>query len=192
MLKAFESETCDSQVIFRKLLAAMANPGSIQDIELDIVCPGNLHPASGAILLTLLDFETPLWTDLGDGSREVEWIQFHTGAPVKNTGANALFALWSDDESLDDPNVFNPGTLTSPDISTTLIVQTRGLDSNGGTRLTGPGIQNEIRLRLEGIKDGFIKARARKTNSYPLGIDMIFTCGSRFVALPRTTIVAVS
>jgi alpha-D-ribose 1-methylphosphonate 5-triphosphate synthase subunit PhnH len=191
MLKGFESETGDSQLIFRKLLIAMAGPGSIQDMELDMNCPGNLYPASGAILLTLLDFETPFRTDFGNGSRETQWIQFHTGAPVENRAANPLFVLWSDDETLDDPSVFNPGTLVSPEISTTLIVQTRGLENNGRIRLTGPGIQNETHLELKGIKDDFIKARARMTSCFPLGIDMIFTCENRFVAIPRTTILEV-
>ncbi|MBT3178740.1 MAG: phosphonate C-P lyase system protein PhnH [Desulfobacula sp.] len=191
MLQGFQSETNDSQSVFRKLLTAMASPGSIEKIDLDIDCPGNLHSASGGILLTLLDFETPFWTDLDDSSKEIQWIQFHTSTPVKNSATNSLFALCTHYDELEDPNLFNPGTLSSPDLSTTLLIQTRGIDNNGKIRLTGPGIQTEAYLRLKGIKEVFLKRRARMVENYPQGIDMIFICENRFVCVPRTTILEV-
>ncbi len=66
MLKGFDSEVFANQAVFRHLLMSMAYPGTIAELKLDLACPGRLSTAAGAVLLTLLDFETPLWTDLGE------------------------------------------------------------------------------------------------------------------------------
>lgn len=191
MLKGFNSDIFDSQTIFRKLLTAVANPGTIMDIGIDFTCPEILHPAAGAVLLTLLDFETPFWSDIEHTSDSIQWLRFHTGAPYTRLKNHCLFALCTDTGNLDDPSLFNLGTVESPDISTTLIVQTKGVDDTGRIRLTGPGIEKPKFLKLDGIKDDFIKIRSELCLSYPLGVDMIFVCDRTMVALPRTTIAEV-
>ncbi|CCK81348.1 MULTISPECIES: phosphonate C-P lyase system protein PhnH [Desulfobacula] len=187
MLKGFQSETYDTQYVFRELLSAMAKPGIIKDMELDMACPGNLHMASGAILLALLDFETPLCSDLKNTDQAIQWIRFHTGAPIIRMPNRSLFALYTNLEQLKDPAEFNQGTIESPDQSTTLLIQTSGLENNGRIKLTGPGIQCKTYLNLKGVKDIFLHKRADMINNYPLGIDMIFIYNNRFVAIPRTT-----
>ena len=191
MLKGLLSETRDTQTVFRKLLSAMASPGEIGQVDINLNCPGSLHPASGAILLTMLDYSTPFWSDLENGSKEIQWIRFHTGAPFVHMKSRALFALAVDYDRLVNPDSFNPGTLESPDHSTTLLVQTRGVGHNGRIRLTGPGIPSETYLKLGGIKETFLKRRATLIQDYPLGIDMIFISDDRFVAIPRTTVMEV-
>jgi alpha-D-ribose 1-methylphosphonate 5-triphosphate synthase subunit PhnH len=185
MLKGFVSDVFDSQAIFRKLLTAMANPGTLMDIGVDMVCPDPLHPASGAVLLALLDFETPFWSDIDHASAGVQWLRFHTNAPHVRLKHHSLFALCTD--TLEDPGLFNPGTIDSPDVSTTLIVQTKGISDAGRIRLSGPGIKAPKFLQLNGIPDEFIKHRSKLCLSYPLGVDMIFVHGRALTALPRTT-----
>src|SRR3989339_213838 len=185
MLKGFVSDVFDSQAIFRKLLTAMANPGTLMDIGMDMACPDPLHPASGAVLLTLLDFETPFWSDVEHASEGVQWLRFHTNAPYTRLKHHSLFALCTD--TLEDPCLFNPGTIDSPDLSTTLIVQTKGISDAGRIRLSGPGIKAQKFLQLNGIPDEFFKHRSKLCLSYPLGVDMIFVHGRTLTALPRTT-----
>lgn len=187
MLKGFVSEIFDSQTIFRKLLTAMANPGTLMDIGMDMVCPDPIHPASGGILLTLLDFETPFWSDIEPSSTGVQWLRFHTNAPYIRLKNYSMFALCTHAESLEDPGLFNPGTIESPDVSTTLIVQTKGISDAGRIRLSGPGIKSQKFLQLNGITDEFMRHRSTLCLSYPLGVDMIFVHGRTLVALPRTT-----
>lgn len=187
MLKGFSSETTDTQVVFRKLLEAMAHPGSIQRLDLELEYPDNLHAASAGILLTLLDFETTLWSDLENASNEIQWIKFHTGAPYVHMKNQASFALVTDYDNLKDPELFNQGTIESPDHSATVIIQTRGIDHDGRIRLTGPGIETETYLRLKGIRELFLTRRSRMNRNYPLGIDMIFSDANHFVSIPRTT-----
>ncbi len=187
MLKGFASEIFDTQTIFRKLLTAVAYPGTLMDIGMDMICPDPIHPASGAVLLTLLDFETPFWSDIEPASAGVQWLRFHTNAPYMRLKNHSVFAFCSDSASLEDPSLFNTGTAGSPDMSTTLIVQTKGISVTGRIRLTGPGIKTQKFLQLKGITGEFIKHRSKLCLSYPLGVDMIFVHERTLVALPRTT-----
>lgn len=187
MLKGFTSEGDDSQIIFRQVLAAMANPGTITDINIDLCTPKSLDPAAGAILLALLDFETPLWSDLDNNSEDIQWLKFHTGAPYTYIKNNALFGLCHEYDTLELPDTFNCGDIESPHESTTLIIQTRGINKKKNLCLTGPGIKNQTFLELKGIKQSFFNKRAEIFKDYPLGIDMIFVCATSFVAIPRTT-----
>ncbi|MFH2058199.1 MAG: phosphonate C-P lyase system protein PhnH [Pseudomonadota bacterium] len=187
ILNGFDSDTFDSQIVFRQILLAMASPGTIVDIGIDLVTPETIHSAAGAILLALLDFETPLWSDLENTSSSIQWLRFHTGAAITRLKQNAMFALVTDYDNFEYPALFNPGTIESPDISTTMIVQTRGLDDISRIKLTGPGIKNQTFLRLNGIREKFWSNRSELYNIYPLGVDMIFVCDTNLVAIPRTT-----
>ena len=46
-----------------------------------VTAPAPLGTAAGAVLLTLVDHETPLWLD-PDAMAARRWIEFHCGAPV--------------------------------------------------------------------------------------------------------------
>ncbi len=102
------------------------------------------------------------------------------GAPVAAERAEAAFAYgtWDDLTPLD---AWPVGTPDYPDRSATLIAEVASLDGPG-TCLTGPGIETEARLPLPGPE-----VLARNAALYPLGLDFIFTCGTRFAALPRST-----
>ncbi|MFN2356869.1 MAG: phosphonate C-P lyase system protein PhnH [Desulfotignum sp.] len=187
MHKGFDSEVFDSQAVFRHMLTAMAYPGTIAGTGIDLVCPDRLHGAAGALLLTLLDFETPLWADMEENVPEIQWLQFHTGAFFTREQKKAAFALFTDCRTVMEPACFHPGTGASPDISTTLIIQTKGIDNGRQLRLTGPGIGRDTFLHIRGITLDFIKNRMVLNQAYPTGIDMFFVYADQFVALPRTT-----
>ncbi len=191
MQKGFQSETFDSQAVFRTVLDAMANPGEIMEIPIEIVPPEGIAPAAGAILMTLLDFETPLWSNLDHDFAGIQWLRFHTGTPFTRAKKNAAFALCTDYDRPGDPGDFCLGTIESPQESTTLIVQTRGIDKRRSLRLTGPGIQTHTHLKLTGVPNLFVQQRAKIFNTYPLGVDMLFVCDTIFVAIPRTTLLEV-
>jgi alpha-D-ribose 1-methylphosphonate 5-triphosphate synthase subunit PhnH len=187
MRSGFASHTFDSQQVFRLLLRAMASPGEIMELDVDLSPEAPVHHASGAILLTLLDFETPFWTDLENQNHAVQWLRFHTGAPYTYTGSQAGFALVTDYDAFETPEQFNRGTIESPDLSTTLIIHTRGMNDRGRMRMTGPGIKKERFINLKGIRERFFAKRSEMAADYPLGIDMIFVCDRQFTAIPRTT-----
>ena len=187
MKPGLASQTFDSQNVFRRLLSAMASPGEIMELDVTIDPETPLQQASGAILLTLMDFETPFWTDLENRNPAVQWLRFHTGAPYIYTSSQAGFALVTDYDGFTTPDRFNRGTIESPDQSTTLIIHTRGINDRGRIRLTGPGIQKERFINLKGIREDFFARRAEMARDFPLGVDMIFVCDRQFTAIPRTT-----
>ena len=186
LMKGFDSEVFDSQAVFRQLLNAMAYPGTISGPGITLACPDRIYPCTGALLLTLLDFETPFWTDLAPDSIEVRWLKFHTGVPVTFNPFEAAFALITDPSSSIELNRFNPGTVISPDRSTTLVIQTRSMAEGNQLRFTGPGIPKQAGLTFTGIAPDFWEHRARINQAFPTGIDMIFVHKDRFCALPRT------
>jgi len=191
LLKGFENDVFDSQAVFRKILTAMANPGTIVKLDINLKCPCRLYCATGAILLTLLDFETLLWSDFKNLSEEITWTKFHTGAPFARSAKSALFALVSNPDNLNDISIFNKGTLKSPHDSTTLIIQVDSLNNEKKFCLSGPGIKSHAYLGMENI-DKIIKNKAIDFNdNYPMGLDMIFVCRNRFAVIPRTTKVEV-
>jgi alpha-D-ribose 1-methylphosphonate 5-triphosphate synthase subunit PhnH len=187
LMKGWDSEVFDSQTVFRRLLTAMAYPGTITGMGITLSCPDRMHPSAGALLLTLMDFETPFWTDLATDSSEVRWLTFHTGAPVTSDPSQAAFALITDCTLPFKLDQFNPGTVISPDRSTTLIIQTQGMAEGNQLRITGPGIQKQTGLTLTGITTDFWEKRTRVNQACPMGIDVIFVHKDRFCALPRTT-----
>jgi alpha-D-ribose 1-methylphosphonate 5-triphosphate synthase subunit PhnH len=84
-------------------------------------------------------------------------------------------------------NEFNTGNDESPESSATFIIQTRGLSSSDGKRLTGPGIETFSTLKVEGLTKRFWQDRQSQFEMFPLGVDIVFTCENRLAALPRTT-----
>jgi alpha-D-ribose 1-methylphosphonate 5-triphosphate synthase subunit PhnH len=100
---------------------------------------------------------------------------------------DAAFALITDTAPSIDLNRFNPGTVISPDQSTTLVIQTQGMAEGDQLRLTGPGIPEQTGLTFTGIAPDFWEHRTLANQTSPTGIDMIFVHKDRFCALPRTT-----
>jgi alpha-D-ribose 1-methylphosphonate 5-triphosphate synthase subunit PhnH len=74
-----------------------------------------------------------------------------------------------------------------PGESTTLIIQVAGLTFGKGRKLTGPGIEGEHFLEVEGMSEEFWSAWRANHSRYPLGVDLILSAGRELAALPRTT-----
>src|SRR3954452_23394795 len=87
----FADAVGDAQACFRLVLDAMAHPGRVQTVR-----PLSPRPplcnAAAAVVLTLIDQETPLWLDL-DAAAARAWIAFHTGAPMIADPTRAMFAV---------------------------------------------------------------------------------------------------
>ena len=146
-----------------------------------------LNLASAAVCLTLLDFETTLWTDLKSNAKGIGWLRFHCGCSIVTDPSKAVFALITRSDTMPTLNKFKTGNDESPESSTTLIIQTRGLSSSDGKRLTGPGIETFSTLKVEGLTKRFWQDRQSQCDMFPLAVDIVFTWENRLAALPRTT-----
>jgi len=149
--------------------------------------PAPLNLASAVVCLTLLDFETTLWTDLKSHAKGTGWLRFHCGCSVVMDPSEAVFALITRSDTMPILNKFKTGSDESPESSTTLIIQAAGLSSTDGIRLTGPGIETFSTLKVEGLTKRFWQDRQSQFDMFPLGVDIIFTCENRLAALPRTS-----
>ena len=177
----FADPASASAAAFRQVMEAMARPGTIHKIT-GAAPPAPLSPATGAVLLTLCDPDTPVHlAGTLDCDPVRAWVAFHTGAPVVGP-SHCMFAVgaWTDLMPL---SAYQIGTPQYPDRSATLIVQAERLEQTGAT-LSGPGIKETHSLSLPEIE-----AFQQNAGHFPLGLDFIFTCGDRVAALPRTTIV---
>lgn len=188
MLAGLADPTLDSQRIFRSLLEAMAHPGRIVDVAVELQAPSPLHPAAAAACLTMLDFDTPLWLDEAAARPDaVEWLRFHSGAPIVSRPQAARFALIADPQGMPSPDTFDSGTAEYPERSATLIVQVQSLLGGTGRRLRGPGIADEARLEVAGVPDAFWTWMAANHALFPCGVDVVLSAGRVIAALPRTT-----
>lgn len=188
MLPGLADPTLDSQRIFRSVLEAVSRPGRIVDVPAEIQAPVPLHPATAALCLTLLDFDTPLWLDDAAARPEVvEWLKFHCSVPLVAEPAAAHFALVADPERMPPLSAFNLGTAEHPERSATLIVQVRAIIGGTGRRLCGPGIADGVRLDVAGMPEPFWTWARDNHVRFPRGVDVFMSAGRVMAALPRTT-----
>jgi alpha-D-ribose 1-methylphosphonate 5-triphosphate synthase subunit PhnH len=195
MRPGFADPVRESQRAFRVVLDAVAHPGRIVELSDGMDPPPTLHPATAAVALTLVDFETPLWVDHAVGAEARHWLRFHTGAPIVERPTDAAFAVVADAARVPPLDAFPRGTDERPERSATLIVQVDDLVSDEGChardayRLTGPGIAVQRRLHVPGLPDAFRAALRANHAEFPRGVDVLLTAGTRLAALPRTTCV---
>lgn len=175
----FADSARDAARAFRQVLDAMARPGRIVTLDC-VAAPSPCSGAAATVLLVLADATTPLHlAGAHDCAGLREWCAFHLGAPLC-APRDAAFALgtW---QALGPLIAYSQGTPDYPDRSATLIVECADL-RNKGARLTGPGIDGSAWLNLPDM--AALQANAAR---FPLGCDLIFTCGSTLAALPRST-----
>jgi len=187
MSPGFARPVYDSQQSFRAIMDAMTHPGRKVAVPEALIPPEPINNASAAVCLTLLDFETPLWSDLNPRTSALEWLSFHSGCKVVSQTDEAMFALVTDLAGLPPLDHFRIGTDECPDMSTTLIVQVKGFAMSDGIRLSGPGIQTCRHAKIDGLPKIFWEQWRAQVDIFPLGVDVIFTFGSYLAALPRST-----
>jgi alpha-D-ribose 1-methylphosphonate 5-triphosphate synthase subunit PhnH len=181
----FAEPILDSQATFRAVLDALAYPGRIQALDSVAGVPDRLNPATAAIVLTLLDFETPVWLDLDAASPAANHIRFHAGSSLVADATQARFAIITDPARMPPLSAFSFGEDRYPDTSCTLIVQVPSLTSGAPMRWTGPGIQHAVTCGIDGLPGHFLQDWDDNHGLYPMGVDIIFTAGNDALGLPR-------
>lgn len=177
----FTNPVPDAQRCFRAVLDAMARPGRIMRAN-GVTAPPPLGTAAAAVVLTLVDHETPLWLD-PDAALARRWIEFHCGAPVVADHTACVFALAL---SLPDLNRLPKGSHESPQDSATVIYQVAAFGTGKAYRLSGPGLREPELLTVKGLPRDFVSIWRRNHALFPRGIDLILCAGDQLTALPRT------
>ena len=179
-LPGFADPVADAQACFRAVLQAMAHPGRIVAVDGSVCPPVPLAPATAAVMLTLVDAETPVWL-APDVQAAEDWVRFHCGAPSAGPG-DAAFAVCLELSALE---AFHWGSFEGPETSTTIILQRPDLDAGPLLRIGGPGLREPTNVRL-GLPDGFADAWQSNHAAFPRGVDIIVCSGRRIAALPRS------
>ena len=177
----FANPVRDSQEAFRAVLDAMARPGRVHRVSVPAMPPTPLGRAAAAVLLTLVDAETPLWLD-PDAEPARDWLLFHCGSPIVPALA-AQFALALQPVPL---TAFSAGTDEEPESSATLILQMEAFGEGPRLNLSGPGLAAPAVLQVRGLPPGFAAEWSRNRALFPRGIDVVLCAGDQLAALPRT------
>ena len=176
-----------AQSVFRMMMDCLSRPGTVQSIVPAIEPPRPLGVAAGAIALTLLDHDTPVWLTPGLAKSAVaEWIGFHTGAPLTREKSDARFAFVEAGAPLSSFGLFATGTQEYPDRSTTIVLEVASLDKGAPLSLSGPGIRESATIAPQGLPDMFLRQWADNRALFPRGVDVVLTAGRQMLGLPRT------
>jgi alpha-D-ribose 1-methylphosphonate 5-triphosphate synthase subunit PhnH len=182
----FEDPVSGPQQTFRAILEAMAYPGQLIKLTSKLHMPELLNTASAAACLTLLDDETPFWTDLSWNSSVINWFQTQCGCSVVTEPCMARFALITQPAIMPPLENFKIGDDKHPESAATLIVQVERFNDRQVKILSGPGIKKTIHFGPVGIKPNFWEEWQLQAALFPLGVDAFFTCNDILAALPRT------
>jgi alpha-D-ribose 1-methylphosphonate 5-triphosphate synthase subunit PhnH len=181
-LPGFADPVLGAQVCFRAVLEAMSRPGSLQRAGEDLRAPPPLALATAAVLLTLVDSDTPLWLAPAFADAR-DWIQFHCGAGFVSRIADAAFAVTPE---MPDLATLNSGSDEVPEDGATLILQVPALDRGMRLSLSGPGLAVPAELMVDGLPREFVAAWQANHALYPRGVDLILCAGTTVSALPRS------
>lgn len=187
LLPAWDDSVHASQATFRCVLKALAEPGMVRSLPVEVAGPEPLGAAATAFCLALADFETPVWCDAAASTPAVaSYLRFHCGCPLVSDPHDAAFALIADPGELVLER-FAQGSMEYPDRSATVLIQVPSLDHGPVRLLSGPGIAQTQTLRAAGLPRDFDARWRANVDGFPLGVDVVFCCGGKIVGLPRTT-----
>lgn len=184
----FREPVRQAQQCFRAALDALSRPGRLTAVDGDGPAAPGLGQAATALLLSLADFETPVWLD-SRAAVAGEYVRFHCGSPLTGQRSAAAIACCAKPADALPFTDFSLGTDLAPETSTTLIVEVSALCDGGRFAFSGPGVRDVHRLDIRGLPADWLAARAALAPLFPCGIDIFLTAGNRLCGLPRTTAV---
>jgi alpha-D-ribose 1-methylphosphonate 5-triphosphate synthase subunit PhnH len=184
LLPGFAEPVAQSQACFRAVLDAMAHPGRIAHVGPQSA-PSPLGAASAAVLLTLLDADTPTWLDAACAVSG-DWLAFHCGAPLVARGQAAFVVAYE----MPALSSLQPGTDAAPETAATLVLHVAELGRGESYLLSGPGLREPATLQVRGLPGDFTEQWRANHARFPMGIDLILCAGAQLAALPRSVEIA--
>ncbi|MDV3249908.1 phosphonate C-P lyase system protein PhnH [Devosia sp. BK] len=180
----FTEPVREAQVVFRAVLDALANPGTMQHLPVAGTEMGGL----GSITLTLSDHDTTIWLSPAlDTEAARGFVGFHTGASIVSDPAKATFAFVARGDALPDLAKCNLGTQEYPDRSTTIVAELPSLSGGPTLVLRGPGIRDMVEISPEGLSGDFVSQWGENRELFPRGVDLLLVAGEQVIGLPRSS-----
>ena len=148
----------DGQKVFRKLLHALANPGTIGSIGHQAGKFAGSHQALMALGCTLLDNEETMYVEKN---------------PVLSADLHSLKNI-------------KHGTYADPQQSATVFLQCTELAGRESMTLEGPGIKDRLTVEVYPYIKKVTALRQSLQIEYPLGVDLVFAdVTGNIMGLPR-------
>jgi len=166
------------QRVFRYLLKAFSYPGLILPLsEISDL------PALTMVLAALIDREVTL----SDPHKLLSFDDWQRLGAIEEKPEKANFIIAKGNFSPD----FTPliGTLESPELGATVILQLDKLAEGEPYLLSGPGVEGKRKILLKGLNKEWLEMRDTCNRVFPLGIDIILIDNNKIVAIPRATLV---
>lgn len=183
----FADAVLDAQRCFRAVLEALSRPGRVIALDALPEPPAGLGAVQSAVLLALADADTPVWLPAGLRSTEAgHALRFYCGCTLVERPEDAAFVVLPSLADLPELDALRQGDPEFPDRSATLLVEVAGLAPGGSLRLRGPGIETEHRLSVQGWTPRCTAFVLQNGERFPLGVDLLLTCGAHMAGLPRT------
>lgn len=190
----------DTQIIYRKLVDAMARPGKI--VNIFEACnkttpPDSFSKTMAGLAFLLLDTEVRFFVQAEEQARIEEYLRMNTFSSLgKMEDADFLFIdrRLFEDEIEELMSHVKKGTLQNPHNSATIFIAVDELGSRECGEeemrllLQGPGIREKRELLVSGLSEKWLVEREWVNEEYPTGVDLVFVCSNGDIAgLPRTT-----
>lgn len=163
---------------FAAMMWALARPGKVQPLA---------EPGALALALALCDRETRVWAE--DDAFALRIAETGSRIVKPQDAQQAFFTSLDTDTALADFDRLPTGSALYPDDGASVFAPAQ-LGEGTRLRLTGPGIDGAVSLRIAGLHPGLWAARARACR-YPEGVELFLICGTGLIGLPRSTIIEV-
>ncbi len=175
-----------AQLGFRVALDALANPGIVHLVDVELPDLG-IPVGALAILLSLVDSDTPLWVSASVDESARAYLRFHAGARFASTHSSCAFAYVASVPELPRISSFSAGSAMSPEESTTIILAVEDFVGGAAASLDGPGCREPREIAPRGFNASMWEQLARNHDRFPAGVDLLLVSGRRIVGLPRST-----
>lgn len=185
----FADSVLQSGAAFRAVMAALANPGTVQNLVTPAPISDSMSAELVSVLLTLSDHDSPIWLDdvLRADTAVLEFVAFHAGAPLVSDPQKAVFAIAGEATRLPGLDQFNLGTQEYPDRSTTIVLAVPALHGGAALTLRGPGIKDTLHISPLGLPEDFRAQWAANRALFPRGVDLLLVADGQVMGLPRST-----
>jgi alpha-D-ribose 1-methylphosphonate 5-triphosphate synthase subunit PhnH len=192
LFEASFNRVFDTQKLYRRMLDAMARPGTITGLPRPgIYPPPGLSAYASILAFTLLDSDTT-FAVLPSNELWEEYLAVNTGArPV--TAAGAEFVVLAGQKYGPQLATVRCGDLPAPEKGATVFVMVDALEADKGElrlTLTGPGVDGKATVFVAGLHLSNLENIISLNREYPLGVDCFLTDkNGRLMALPRSAAV---
>lgn len=172
-----DADEARDNAAFAAVLNAFARPGTVHALP---------EPGARAVALALIDRECRVFAD----TEPMQALLRTTGASIVPAElADHVFTALRSDGELARFARLTVGDRLYPDSGATVIAPAT-VGAGQALRLTGPGIETQTEIRLDGLSPRLWALRAGLCR-YPLGVDLLFHDGAQVLAIPRSTSVEV-